>query len=257
MEVRNLHFSYGAAAVLRGVDAEIPKGRVTALLGANGCGKSTLLRLMTKGLTPQKGGVYLNGQSIADVRPRAFAKRAAALHQHNAAPSDITVKRLVSYGRTPHIGLTGGMTAADREAVDWALALTDTRKYADTPLGTLSGGQRQRVWLAMALAQRTDYLFLDEPTTFLDVRYQLQILDLIRRLNREYGVTVVMVLHDINQAAHYGDAVIGLSGGKVTVRGGADALTAGALRELYGVALKIIHTGGERHILTVPHREGL
>jgi iron complex transport system ATP-binding protein len=252
MEVRDLHFSYGNNLILCGVNASIPQGGVTTLIGANGCGKSTMLRLMTKGLTPRKGNVYLNGQPISDISPRSFAKRAAAVHQNNTAPEDITVKRLVSYGRTPHLGLTGGMTPKDKEAVEWALALTNTRKYADTPIGTLSGGQKQRVWLAMALAQQTEYLFLDEPTTFLDVRYQIQILGLIRRLNREFKVTVGMVLHDINQAAHYSDTLIGLSGGKVAVSGGADVLTPAVIRELYGIDLKIINAGGERHILTVP-----
>lgn len=187
--VKNLSFSYGKQQVLNGLDFSLHEGRITTLIGANGCGKSTLFNLMTKNLKPDQGEVFLREENIANLRLKDFAREAAIVHQYNTAPPDLTVEKLVSYGRTPYhtMGLSSD-PQKDEEKIQWALEITHTSKHKDKPVTELSGGQKQRVWIAMALAQDTKVLFLDEPTTYLDVRYQLQILKLIQKLNREYGI---------------------------------------------------------------------
>lgn len=214
--VKNLSFAYGKHQVLQGLDVSLREGKITTLIGANGCGKSTLFNLMTKNLKPDQGEIQLRGQDIAHIRLKDFAKEVAIVHQYNTAPPDLTVEKLVGYGRTPYhtLGLSGD-PQQDEEKIRWALEITHTVKHKDKPVAELSGGQKQRVWIAMALAQDTKVLFLDEPTTYLDVRYQLQILKLIQKLNREYGITIVMVLHDINQSLYYSDEIVAMKGGKI------------------------------------------
>lgn len=172
-------------------------------MGANGCGKSTLFSLMTKNLDPAKGKVLLGGKNIARLRLNEFARKVAIVHQYNTAADDITVERLVSFGRTPHLGMMGIRGEEDERYVNWAMEVTNVSQFRERELSRLSGGQRQRVWIAMALAQGTEILFLDEPTTYLDIRYQIEILELVRKLNREFGMTIVMVLHDINQSIYF------------------------------------------------------
>ncbi|MBR2188110.1 MAG: ABC transporter ATP-binding protein, partial [Eubacterium sp.] len=192
MEVRNLAFAYGKQRpVLKDVSLMIPKGRITTIMGANGCGKSTLFSLMTKNLVPGRGKIFLRGKNIANMNIREYARKVSIVHQYNTAADDITVERLVSFGRTPYIRLMQDEIEEDTRAIEWAMEVTDTAAYRDREIARLSGGQRQRVWIAMALAQSTGILFLDEPTTYLDIRYQIEILELVRRLNREYGMTIV------------------------------------------------------------------
>ena len=169
--VKGLSFAYGKQQVLNGLDLQIHEGAITTLIGANGCGKTTLFNLMTKNLRPDKGEVFLNDKNIADLRLKDYAKRVAIVHQYNTAPADITVERLISYGRTPYhtMGLSPDVKE-DEEKVKWAMEITNTLKYKDKAVSELSGGQKQRVWIAMALAQDTKVLFLDEPTTYLDIR---------------------------------------------------------------------------------------
>lgn len=208
--VKNLSFSYGKQQVLNGLDFSLHEGRITTLIGANGCGKSTLFNLMTKNLKPDQGEVFLREENIANLRLKDFAREAAIVHQYNTAPPDLTVEKLVSYGRTPYhtMGLSSD-PQKDEEKIQWALEITHTSKHKDKPVTELSGGQKQRVWIAMALAQDTKVLFLDEPTTYLDVRYQLQILKLIQKLNREYGITKAL----LSLRTYYDlDSVTGLSG---------------------------------------------
>jgi iron complex transport system ATP-binding protein len=241
LETEDLHFSYAAGVpVLRGVSLGIRAGEVTTLLGANACGKTTLLRLLTRDLSPTAGRVLLDGADIRRIRRRDFARRAAVVHQNRSAPDDLTVRRLAAYGRLPHRGLFRAGDADDAETVEAALERADALDLADTPIGTLSGGQLQRAFIAMALAQDTEMLFLDEPTTFLDVRYQIEILRLVRELNESHGITVVMVLHDINQALMYSDRVVGLSDGRVLADGSPwDVIDADTIRLLYGVKLDV------------------
>lgn len=251
MEVKELYFSYGKNKVLKGASLAIEKGKITTIMGANGCGKSTLFGLMTKNLTPRRGKVLLEGKNIENQKLHDFARRVAIVHQNNTAADDITVERLVSFGRTPHMGFMGSKGGEDEKYIEWAMEVTGTKKYRDRELSRLSGGQRQRVWIAMALAQGTDVLFLDEPTTYLDIRYQIEILELIKKLNQEYGKTIIMVLHDINQAIAFSDRVIGLKDGKVALEGvPEEVITTESLKVLYGIELKVAQVDGKKVVLT-------
>ncbi|NJE73212.1 ABC transporter ATP-binding protein [Pseudoflavonifractor sp. SW1122] len=251
--VKNLSFAYGKHQVLQGLDFSLREGEITTLIGANGCGKSTLFNLMTKNLKPDQGEIQFRGQDIAHLRLKDFAKEVAIVHQYNTAPPDLTVEKLVGYGRTPYhtLGLSGD-PQQDEEKIRWALEITHTVKHKDKPVAELSGGQKQRVWIAMALAQDTKVLFLDEPTTYLDVRYQLQILKLIQKLNREYGITIVMVLHDINQSLYYSDEIVAMKGGKIIAQGVPECILTGELvKEVYDVDLTIQSVDGKPFVIPV------
>lgn len=251
--VKNLSFSYGKQQVLNGLDFSLHEGRITTLIGANGCGKSTLFNLMTKNLKPDQGEVFLREENIANLRLKDFAREAAIVHQYNTAPPDLTAEKLVSYGRTPYhtMGLSSD-PQKDEEKIQWALEITHTSKHKDKPVTELSGGQKQRVWIAMALAQDTKVLFLDEPTTYLDVRYQLQILKLIQKLNREYGITIVMVLHDINQSLYYSDEIVAMKDGRMIAHGlPEEIITKELVQEVYGVDLTIQSVDGKPFVIPV------
>lgn len=254
MTVRNVTFSYdGVANVLEHLDLTVPKGKITVVLGANGCGKSTLFKLMTKNLYPDEGEILLGDTNIDELGLREFARRAAIVHQTNTAPPDLTVETLVSYGRTPYLNAfqtAGGKE--DQEAMEWAMDVTHVARYRKRPVAELSGGQRQRVWIAMALCQLTDILMLDEPTNALDVRYQIEIMRLTRELNRKYGMTIVMILHDINQAMKYADEIVGMKDGRIVDTGKPETVVTPAfLKELYGIDLPMTEINGTRYVLTV------
>lgn len=252
-QIRGLSFAYGKHTVLKRLDLDLHAGRITTLIGANGCGKSTLFHLMTKNLRPDAGRILLRDQDISACRLRDFARQVAIVHQYNTAPADLSVEKLVAYGRTPYqtMGLSPD-PEADAEKIRWALEITHTDKYRDKPVAELSGGQKQRVWIAMALAQGTQVLFLDEPTTYLDIRYQLQILHLIRQLNREYGMTIVMVLHDINQSLHYSDEIVAMSDGQVCAHGlPEEIVTPQLIRRVYDVDLAIRPVDGKPFVIPV------
>lgn len=251
MEVKHVSFSYGKNTILSDLSFAVKEGNITTVMGANGCGKSTLFSLMTKNQTPGKGKILLEGKNIANLRFIDFAKRVSIVHQYNSAADDITVERLVSYGRTPYQKMLGTRTKEDEELVERAMEVTGILPYRDREIAALSGGQRQRVWIAMALAQNTKILFLDEPTTYLDIRYQLEILELVKKLNREYGITILMVLHEINQAITYSDEVIGLKDGSIVIQGKPqEVITAESMKELYGVSLKVVEVEGKKVVLT-------
>lgn len=252
MEVRNLYFSYGKNRVLKDVSLKIQEGKITTIMGANGCGKSTLFSLMTKNLDARKGNIFLKGKNIRNLNLKEFARQVSIVQQYNSANDDITVERLVSFGRTPHRKMMQAQTEEDERLISWAMEVTGIEKFRDREVSRLSGGQRQRVWIAMALAQNTKLLFLDEPTTYLDIRYQIEILELVERLNAEFGITIVMVLHDINQAIYFSHEVIGLSDGKVAVQGSPeDAITQESIRALYGIDLEVTQVNGRKFVLTV------
>ena len=252
MEVRNLSFSYGKNWVRKDTSFQIEEGKITTIMGANGCGKSTLFNLMTRNLYPGKGNIFLRGKNIQNLALKEFARKVSIVHQYNSSADDITAERLVSFGRTPHMKLMQGRSEADERQIRWAMEVTNTEKYRDREISRLSGGQRQRVWIAMALAQNTKILFLDEPTTYLDIRYQIEILKLVQKLNREYGITIIMVLHDMNQAIHYSDRIIGLKDGHVAAEGAPDEIiTPESIRELYGITLGVTEVEGEKFVLTV------
>ncbi len=251
--VKDLSFAYENHEVLKGLSFNLHEGKITTLIGANGCGKSTLFNLMTKNLKPDSGEILLDGKNLTDIRLKDFAKQAAIVHQYNTAPVDLSVEKLVSYGRTPYhtLGLSPDLEE-DEEKVKWAMEITHTVKHKDKPVAELSGGQKQRVWIAMALAQDTKILFLDEPTTYLDIRYQLQILKLIRQLNHEFGITIVMVLHDINQSLYYSDEIVAMKDGKIIAQGQPEkVITTELVKEVYDVDLQIQQTDGKPFILPI------
>lgn len=252
MEVKNLSFAYGANRVLEDVSFTIAEGKVTTILGANGSGKSTLFYLMTKNLAAEGGEILLDGKNIDGIRLRDFARRVSMVGQTNTVPGDVSAERLVSYGRTPFLGFMQRPGAEDERLIDRAMEIMDVAQYREKAVSTLSGGQRQRVWIAMALAQNTKLLLLDEPTTYLDIRYQIEILRMIRKLNREFGITVVMVLHDMNQAIRYSDEILGLKDGRVAARGRPQEIfTPELIEDIYGVRLETINKGEEIFVLQV------
>lgn len=252
-EIKDLSFSYGNNKVIDGLNLKIKEGKITTLIGANGCGKSTLFNLMTKNIKPDNGKIFLGGQNIEQMKLKDFARKTAIVHQYNTAPPDITVEKLVEFGRTPYhtMGLSPN-PEVDREKVRFALEITNTEKFGDKPVSQLSGGQKQRVWIAMALAQDTKILFLDEPTTYLDIRYQLQILRLVKRLNSEFNITVIMVLHDINQSLCYSDEIVAMQNGKVLSQGvPREIITPKLIEDVYGVTLETGEIGGKPFVIPV------
>ncbi|MER6973867.1 ABC transporter ATP-binding protein [Nocardioides sp. NPDC000445] len=241
LAAENVSLGYGAEPVVDGVSLEIPDGLTTVIVGANGCGKSTLLRGMARLLKPISGQVVLDGKAVHKQPTRAVAKTLGLMPQSPVAPEGITVVDLVGRGRQPHRGALQRWSPEDDAAVAEALELTDTLDLADRVVDELSGGQRQRVWVAMALAQQTDLLLLDEPTTFLDVAHQVDLLDLLHGLRSSRGTTVVMVLHDLNLAARYADHLIAMSGGKVAATGTpAEVVTTDRVEQVFGLESQVI-----------------
>ena len=242
-EVRNLSFSYPGEPLLKDINFDIKRGKITALMGANGSGKSTLFKLLTKNLKPGPGShILLEGRELATYRLSELARKVAVVWQHNTAPYDITVRQLVAFGRVPHKQAFQSLTAKDEAAIDEAIDFCDLHEVADKRVRELSGGQQQRVWIALGLAQQTPVMFLDEPTTFLDVRYQVMILRLIRRLNRELGLTVVLILHDINQSFELCDEIIALHpDGTLTQGSPQELVDEGFLQRIYETELRVGH----------------
>ena len=239
---QGLRVGYGSdRTVLAGLDLQIPPGEVTAIVGANGSGKSTLLRTLARLHHPDAGMVLLDGQDITTLATRDVARRLGLLPQSPLTPEAITVRDLVARGRTPHTSLWRQWSPSDEAAVVAALAATRLSELADRPVDALSGGQRQRVWIALAVAQQTPLLLLDEPTTFLDLAHQLDVLQLIGRLNREQGRTVVMVLHDLAQATRFADHLVALREGAVVAAGPpAQVVDRDMVREVFGVECQIL-----------------
>ncbi|MFG3225995.1 ABC transporter ATP-binding protein [Kitasatospora sp. NPDC048194] len=236
LEARGLTLAYEARTVVEGLDVRVPDGRVTVIVGPNACGKSTLLRALGRLLKPVRGAVLLDGEELARIPTRRIAQRLGLLPQSPTAPEGISVADLVSRGRQPHQSWWRQWSAEDEAAVAEALERTSTTELAERSMDELSGGQRQRAWIAMALAQGTDILLLDEPTTYLDIAHQVEVLDLVRRLNVERGRTVVAVLHDLNQAARYADHLVAMRDGRVVAQGApGEVVTAGLVREVFGL----------------------
>jgi iron complex transport system ATP-binding protein len=241
LEASDVAVGYDGRTVVQQLSLTIARGGITALVGPNGSGKSTLLKAMARLLVPSAGAIYLDGRAISSLPTRAVARELAILPQGPVAPAGITVAELVEQGRYPHAGPLRMLRRQDHAAIREALELTDTARYADRPLESLSGGERQRAWIALALAQATPTLLLDEPTTFLDIGHQLEVLELVQRLNRERSLTVVLVLHDLNQAARYADRMVALQQGQIVADGPPMAvLTASLLEQVFGVQASIV-----------------
>ncbi|GAA0206776.1 ABC transporter ATP-binding protein [Corynebacterium riegelii] len=234
LQVRNLKVSYGATVIVDGIDLDVPQGGVTTLIGPNGCGKSTLLRAAAGLIACDRGTVTLNGVDTAKLKRREIARQLAVLPQTPVAPEGLTVRDLVSRGRHPHQSWLRQASAEDARAVDAVMELTNIAEFADRPLERLSGGQRQRAWIAMVLAQDTPLVFLDEPTTYLDLSHSVEVLSLVRRLADQEGRTVLMVLHDLNLAARYSDQLIVMQRGEVRAVGApAEVVTESLLSRVF------------------------
>jgi iron complex transport system ATP-binding protein len=227
---------YGDVMIVNHLSVQIPDQKITTIIGSNGCGKSTLLKAITRIISHQSGSVLLDGRDISKENTKILAKKMAILPQNPEGAAGLTVGELVSYGRFPYQSGFGNLTKKDYEVIDWALEVTGTLEYKFRPVDALSGGQRQRVWIAMALAQETDIIFLDEPTTYLDMAHQLEVLELLQRLNREQQRTIIMVLHDLNQAARFADYIIALKGGEMVKAGTCEeVIVPEVLREVFQI----------------------
>ena len=237
----HLTLGYDGRTVVDDLTLAIPDGRVTAIVGANACGKSTLLRGLARLMRPAGGAALLDGRDVHRLATREVARTLGLLPQTPVVPPGVTVADLVARGRTPHRGMLARWTQADDAVVAEALTLTGTRELAERPVDELSGGQRQRVWLAMALAQGTDLLLLDEPTTYLDVAHQIEVLDLLVDLNRARGTTVVMVLHDLGLAARYADHLVALCAGRMYAEGPpAEVVTEQLVHDVFDLACRVV-----------------
>lgn len=245
----HLSAGYNGLSVFRDLDLEIPSGKITTLIGSNGSGKSTILKTMARLIAPTAGAVCLDGESIHSMPTKLVAQKLALLPQGAQTPAGIMVSDLVEYGRFPYRSKLSGLTEKDREIIRWALSSTNMTELADREMDQLSGGQRQRGWIAMALAQKTGILFLDEPTTYLDISHQLDILQLLRKLNLEQCVTIVMVLHDLNHAIMFSDYLVAIKDGAKYGAGTPEkVITPKTLRDVFDVEAEII-----RHpVLDVP-----
>ncbi|MEM7344382.1 MAG: ABC transporter ATP-binding protein [Chloroflexota bacterium] len=250
----NLSLGYDKTAIIEQLSSTINAGEVTALVGPNGCGKSTLLRGLARLLRPQMGDVLLDGKAIHQLPTKELAKQLGILPQSPAAPEGLTVYELVAQGRYPHQGFFQQWSAEDEAISREAIAITNMIEFADRPLDTLSGGQRQRAWIAMALSQSTPILLLDEPTTYLDIGYQLEVMELIEKLNRERQMTILLVLHDLNQAARYSDRMIVLQAGEIVADGTPHTvLTKTLLADVFNVHVNILIDPESGAPICVPH----
>lgn len=236
ISVKDLNVGYDNNLIISDMNLDIPKGKISIIIGANGCGKSTLLKSMGRMIKTSGGEIHINNTSIKKYKDKDLAKTMAILPQSPKCPDSITVKELVSFGRYPYQSAMCGMSKEDNSLVEDAIEKTELTDYRDRGVSTLSGGQRQRAWIAMTLAQDTEIILLDEPTTYLDMAHQLDILTLLKKLNEEKGTTIVMVLHELNLACKFADNIIGLKKGSVICQGRpSDVITAECLKAIYGI----------------------
>lgn len=236
IQVDDVQVGYGEALIIDSLMVTIPKGKITTVIGPNGCGKSTLIKTIARILKTRSGAIYLDGKAISQTSTQKIARKMAILPQTAEAPAGLTVRELVTYGRFPHQSKFGKLKQDDLDAIDWALEATSLRALEKRPTEALSGGQRQRVWIAMALAQDTEVVILDEPTTYLDMAHQLDILQLLEKLNNEQNKTIVMVLHDLNHASRFSHNLIAMRDGKLIKQGSPhEVMTATNLQEVFQI----------------------
>ena len=236
IQVKDLSVAYEENLIIENMNLSIPKGKISIIIGANGCGKSTLLKTIARILKPKKGNIYINGKDVKTSKAKALAKEVAVLPQSPVCPGGLTVKELIAYGRFPHQKAIAGLSDRDNEIINWAIKETGLSEFANRPVDSLSGGQRQRAWIAMTLAQETDIILLDEPTTYLDMSYQLEVLQLLKKLNEEKKITIVIVLHELNNACRFADNIIGLKKGKIICEGKpSEVITNESLQKIYGI----------------------
>ncbi|WP_221568439.1 ABC transporter ATP-binding protein [Alkalihalobacillus sp. TS-13] len=240
LHTTDLNIGYDERSIVKNLSVKIPDKKITTIIGPNGCGKSTLLKAITRIISYQSGNVVLDGENITKQNTKELAKKMAILPQTPENASGLTVSELVSYGRFPYQKGFGRLTKRDYEMIDWALEVTGTIDFKYRPVDALSGGQRQRVWIAMALAQETDIIFLDEPTTYLDMAHQLEILELLQNLNIQEKRTIIMVLHDLNQAARFADYIIAMKDGEIVKAGDYETvITRDVLKKVFQIDAEI------------------
>ncbi len=241
IKVENLSIAYDESIIVEDLNVSVPKGKITTIIGPNGCGKSTILKTIGRIMKPKNGMIYINGEDIKKLSTKEIAKKMAVLPQTPQSPNGLTVEELVAYGRYPHQKGLGSLTSEDKEVVAWALEATKILEFAHRPIDSLSGGQRQRVWIAMALAQETDLILLDEPTTYLDLSHQLEVLELLYDLNKKQGCTIVMVIHDLNLAARFADYIIAIRKGKIISEGTPEiVMTHSVLKKTFNIDAEIL-----------------
>ncbi len=237
----NISVAYDDKVIINDLSVTIAKQKITTIIGANGCGKSTLLKALTRIHALKAGQVFIDGEAIANLPTKEVAKKIALLPQMLEASEGLSVYELVSFGRFPHQKYLGSLTEKDKEKINWAMEMTKVAEFANENVDALSGGQRQRVWIAMALAQDTDTIFLDEPTTYLDMNHQLEILELLQKLNQDTQKTIIMVLHDLNLSARFSDELIAMKAGVIKYHGNAqEIMTPDILRDIFNIDAQII-----------------
>ncbi|WP_186644084.1 ABC transporter ATP-binding protein [Fluviispira vulneris] len=242
ISVQGLTASYAKVKILQQIDVEFFQNKVTSIVGPNGSGKSTLLKTIAGSLKPESGTIHINDRLIQDFKRKELAKILAFLPQSPETPKDITVEQLVTYGRYSHQAIFKNTKCEDKKIIDWALSATNLKQLAQTSISDLSGGQRQRAWIAMSLAQNSDCLFLDEVTTYLDIRHQIEILNLLKKLNTESAKTIIMVLHDINHALHYSDYIVVVKNGKIYAHDSIESILENKILEsAFKVKFKVLY----------------
>lgn len=216
---KNLKVGYEDRIIIENLNLSIKQGEIVSIIGPNGCGKSTLLKTLSRMINPIEGSVYLEGTELKQLKNKLISQKICLLSQHNQAPNDLTVEQLVYYGRLPHKKWYESKTEEDRALIEWAIEQTGLTRYKDKPIGSLSGGERQRAYIAQALCQKPSILLLDEPTTYLDISYQLELMELVQEINKKLNITVVMVLHELNQASRYSDRLVIMKQGAIISEG--------------------------------------
>ena len=216
---KNLKVGYEDRIIIENLNLSIKQGEIVSIIGPNGCGKSTLLKTLSRMIHPIAGAVYLEGTELKQLKNKLISQKICLLSQHNQAPNDLTVEQLVYYGRLPHKKWYESKNEEDRELIEWAIEQTGLTRYKDKPIGSLSGGERQRAYIAQALCQKPTILLLDEPTTYLDISYQLELMELVQEINKKLNITVVMVLHELNQASRYSDRLVIMKQGAIISEG--------------------------------------
>lgn len=241
LSIKNLETRYEKLLVFHDLNLKVQTGKITTIIGPNGCGKSTLLKTMGRILKQKNGKVYFQGQDLQSIPTKQIAKHLALLTQNPVAPAELKVEELISYGRYPHRNNVYKLSKKDKEMIEWAMDITKTTPFRKREIGQLSGGQRQKVWLAMALAQETEVLLLDEPTTYLDMAHQLEVLQIVERLNKEKNCTVLMVLHDINHAARFSHEIVAMKKGEIIQVGTpSEIMTKEVLRKVFHIDARVM-----------------
>lgn len=242
LKVQNLSVSLHNKNIIKNMSFTIEEGEIVSIIGPNGSGKSTALKAISRMIKPEEKTVYINNEDLVNLKSKEISKRMSVLFQANDAPADITVEQLIEYGRMPHKKWFERLDDEDRKIIDWAIEKTDLERFRNRQVISLSGGEAQRAWIAMSLAQRPKILLLDEPTTYLDISHQLQLLELIYKVNKELGMTVVMVLHDLNQASLYSDKICVIQNGEMIKYGTSEeVITKELIRKVYHVDCDIDH----------------